>query len=211
MKIVYSLLGVFLLFGCSEESVKENVVIKEKIESNESNIEAETNNKDDINLLAVSGIALGIPGHKDLESLVQDTESIIMASMLSGYDVIENPIKGENQVYFIDYNYKISVDKTLKDQKKNKFKKGDTVDLIVSVGMSQKLNGKFGELVPLSDNRTELSTGDYLFFLEYVYYEPLKKNVMMISNNNHIYKKEGKEYHNIGSDLVPVIEENIEF
>lgn len=210
--MVYSLLtiiGVFLLFGCSEESVKENVVIKEKIESNESNID--TNNKDDINLPAVSGIALEIPGHKDLESLVLETESIIMASMISNYDVIENPIKGENQVYFIDYNYKISIDKTLKDKKKNKFNKGDTVDLIVSVGMSQKLNGKFGEFVPLSNNRTELSTGDYLFFLEYVYYEPLKKNVMMISNNNHIYKKEGKEYHNIRSDLVPVIEENIEF
>ncbi|WP_075619567.1 hypothetical protein [Paenisporosarcina indica] len=157
------------------------------------------------------GIALSVPGHQDLKSLAVKTGFILSTNVDGEYNVVENKIEGENEVYSIDHHYKLIVEKTAKDKSGNKLEKGDVVDLIIPTGVQQKLNGKIGGLIPLSDNTIALDNGKYLLFLETTYYKPFDKNVMMISNLNHVYKKVGKNYKNIGSDLIPEIKEDYEF
>lgn len=159
----------------------------------------------------VSGVGLEVPGHENLKDLTAETELILVADVPAEYEIIETPIEGENSVYMVDHKYQITVEKNLKSPSGTKFKKRDVLDLIVSIGMRQKLNEIEGELIPLTDDLHEFSRGEYLLFLEVVEYAPLDKKVVMFGNLNHIYRKEGDKFSNVSSELIPIIDENEEF
>lgn len=154
------------------------------------------------------GIALEVPGKENLKDLAAETETILKATVPGEYEVVEAEIEDENSLFMVEHIYKITVKKNAKSPNGTKYRKGDVLEMAVPAGVRQRLDGEVGELVPLTEDTPVFETGEYLLFLEEVEYKALNKNVMMLSNFNHVYKKQGNKYKNIGSELIPVIEED---
>lgn len=158
------------------------------------------------------GVALEVPGRADLSALVAETEFIVIAEMTNDYEVTSTPITGENSVYMIENEYQATIKEVHKGSSKVQLQKGDSINLIVPVGMQQRLAGKEeGGVIPLFDNLPEIQKGEYLLFLEKIPKRSAHVTTFTPSNMNHIYREVGDEYQNIVSDMIPVVKKDATF
>lgn len=81
------------------------------------------------------GVALEVPGRADLSMLVAETEFIIIAEMTNDYEITSTPITGENSVYMIENEYQATIKEVHKGSSKGQLQLGDSINLIVPVGM----------------------------------------------------------------------------
>jgi hypothetical protein len=130
----------------------------------------------------------------------------------SDYEVVRTPIIGENSVYMIDHEYQVTINEVPKSPDPIQLQAGDRINLIVPVGMQQRLVGKeAGELIPLFDKLPVFEEGEYLLFLEQFPNDSPHAKKFAPSNMNHIYRGVGDEYQNIVSDSIPVIKKDASF
>lgn len=161
---------------------------------------------------ATGGMALEVPGREDLKTLVSETEFILAVDMTNDYEVVRTPIVGEKSVFMIDHKYQVTIEEVFKKSNQMQLQAGDSVRLVVPVGMQQRIVGKEeGELIPLFDNLPVFEEGEYLLFLEQFPHDSPHAKEFAPSNMNHIYRGVGDEYQNIVSDLIPVIKKDESF
>lgn len=166
-----------------------------------------------------SGMGLLVPGTEDLNELVGATEFILAVRIDKDYETLEVR-KTQEDLYYVDRQYQMTIEKIFKEQNGNKYRPGNVIDLIVATGITQKKEGERGGIVPLMDQLPEFEDGEYLLFLSANNYKDFdnaeignfqyidEKEVFQISNYHHIYKKVGSKYINIGSDLIPELTAN---
>ncbi|WP_139489905.1 hypothetical protein [Brevibacillus dissolubilis] len=162
------------------------------------------------------GAALLVPGYQTVDELTKNTNTIMKAQVSGDYEEVETAIPDEKDLYTVSRAYKLTVEKAFKDEAGNKYKKGDVVELLVPVGVTQKVDGKNTGLLPIFDEQPKLEEGEYLLYLTSAYSKQHGKKVLMLSNYHHIYKNNSKNkgaansasvFENIASDKVPTIDE----
>lgn len=154
-------------------------------------------------------MALKIPGYDSVDNLSKESNTIVKATLLSDdFTEIEGLMnyEGEN-IYEVSRVYKIQIEKPFKDEDGRHFKEGDIVELYVPIGQKQKKDGN-DDLHPY-EHEVTLEEGEYLFFLTNFYADRYSKEVLMLSNYHHIYKKNKNKFENIAStEDLPVIQES---
>lgn len=162
-----------------------------------------------------SGYALEVPGFDSLEKLATKADTIVKAYVPAEFEEVEVelPYDGEH-LYQVAKVYKIEIQEPLKDAEGIEYKKGDVVDFVIPLGVKQKKDDHEGGLLPYSDKEIQFQSGEYMLFLDRHDSKEYGKQILMLQNRHHIYKKSNDglfandEYENIASDNVPTIAES---
>jgi hypothetical protein len=144
------------------------------------------------------------PAYKEKDKLMKKSDLIVTGFVPEQYTEVEVELPDEKELYEISRVYEVKVAESAKNNSNHALKKDEMIELYVPVGLKQKKSGKFLPLV--EEEKIKLEAGEYLLFLKSTHSDLYGKEIYQLTTPNHIYKKNGEKYENIGSSLVPVIE-----
>ncbi|TGB01459.1 hypothetical protein [Halobacillus salinus] len=112
---------------------------------------------------ATSGAGLQVEAEEKLETLKENSDFVLEATVDGNYETRKIIEDKEHDVYQIRRLYTATIHKSIKGKE---YDKGDLIEVVYPIGMKQISEGHEDGLLPFSDETIEMDTGEYLLFLD---------------------------------------------